>query len=133
MTMPPVLGQCPVCNHPLHVQRLHCVNCQTSVEGNFALGRFHRLSTEHLEFVEVFLKNRGVIKDVEAELNISYPTVRARLDDALRAMGYGDDGDAPRGRQAQARAREDRRQVLEDLRERKINAEEAARRLASGT
>ena len=130
MTMPPVLGQCPVCANPLHVERLRCGHCQTAIEGNFALGRLGRLSAEHLDFVEVFLKNRGVIKDVEAELNISYPTVRARLDEALRAMGYGDEGETPRGRQAQARAREDRRRVLEDLRERKISAEEAARRLA---
>jgi hypothetical protein len=34
------------------------------------------------------MKNRGSIKEVEKELGISYPTVRGRLDDVIKAMGY---------------------------------------------
>ena len=88
MTLHPVIGRCPVCGDELAVTRLHCGSCDTQIEGRFQLGRFQRLSAEQLAFVEVFVKNRGIIKDVEAELGISYPTVRARLDDALRAMGF---------------------------------------------
>lgn len=133
MTIPLVLGQCPVCGDELAVTRLHCSSCDTYIEGRFQSGRFQRLSAEHLAFLEVFIKNRGIIKDVEAELNLSYPTVRARLDDALRAMGFpagGEDDPRPSPREAQARAREDRRRILEELREKRITAEEAARRLA---
>ena len=127
---PTVLGQCPVCSHELTVSRLQCRHCGTAVEGQFALGRFARLKGEQLAFLEVFVKNRGIIKDVEAELGISYPTVRARLDDALRAMGFPAGGDdVPRPRQVQAQAREDRRLILEDLRAKRITADEAARRL----
>jgi hypothetical protein len=128
VTIPSVIGRCPICGEELAVTRLHCGACDTQIEGRFRLGRFQRLSSEQLAFVEVFVKNRGIIKDVEAELNISYPTVRARLDEALRAMGYPA-GDDP-GRASPRQTREDRRQVLEDLRERRITAEEAARRLA---
>jgi len=46
------------------------------------------LTPEQIQFVEVFLKNKGKIKDVEAELEISYPTVVARLNEVVRAMGY---------------------------------------------
>ena len=113
--------------------RLHCGACDTQIEGRFRLGRFQRLSAEQLAFLEVFIKNRGIIKDVEVELGISYPTVRARLDEALRAMGFpaGGDGD-PRAspRQLRAEARESRRRILEELREKRITAEEANRRLA---
>lgn len=130
MAVPDVLGRCPVCTAELTVTRLQCPSCETAIEGRFRLGRFQRLSPEHLAFLEVFVKNRGVIKDVEAELGISYPTVRARLDEVLRGMGYAAGGEERTPRQTQALAREERRRVLEELREGRVTAEEAARRLA---
>jgi len=135
VSIPAVIGRCPVCAGELTVTRLHCQTCDTAIAGRFRLGRFQRLSTDQLAFLEVFVKNRGIIKDVEAELGISYPTVRARLDDTLRAMGFpaGGPDEAPRARQAQAQAREERRRVLEELREKRIDAAEAERRLKSLT
>jgi len=130
VSIPDVLGRCPVCSGELTVSRLQCPACQTAIEGRFRLGRFQRLSAEQLAFLEVFVKNRGVIKDVEAELNISYPTVRARLDEVLRAMGFPTGGDERSPRQAQAEKREERRRILEELREGRLGAEEAAKRLA---
>jgi hypothetical protein len=41
-----------------------------------------------LSFVEIFLKNRGSIKDVEREMGISYPTVKGKLNDVIKALGY---------------------------------------------
>lgn len=38
--------------------------------------------------MEVFLKCRGNIKEVEKELGISYPTVRNRLEGAIQALGF---------------------------------------------
>ncbi len=131
MSIPAVLGRCPVCGEELSVTRLDCGTCDTRIEGRFQLGRFQRLSADQLGFVEVFIKNRGIIKDVEAELGISYPTVRARLDEALRAMGFPA-GDDP-ARSSPRQTREERRQILEDLRERRITAEEAAQRLAGAS
>src|SRR5829696_7160170 len=127
---PTVLGQCPVCAHELTVTRLQCRHCGTAVEGQFALGRFARLKGEQLAFLEVFVKNRGIIKDVEAELGISYPTVRARLDDVLRGMGFpagGDDDPRVSPRDARNQAREERRRILEALQNQQISPEEAAR------
>ncbi len=122
-----VPGQCPVCDQELHVTRLQCGTCGTGIDGHFRLGRFARLSSDHLGFLEVFIKNRGIIKDVEAELGISYPTVRARLDEVIRALGFpaaSEDGLRP------SQAREERRQILEALRGKEISADEAAKRLA---
>jgi hypothetical protein len=133
VSLPSVIGRCPVCGDELAVTRLDCPTCQTRLEGRFRLGRFQRLSPDQLAFLEVFIKNRGIIKDVEAELGISYPTVRARLDDALRAMGFpagGEDDPRVSPRQAQAQAREERRRILEELKSRQITVEEAAQRLA---
>src|SRR5688500_18577917 len=94
-TMPDVLGRCPVCDHDLQVTRLQCPACHTAIEGAFSLGPFQRLSPEQLAFLGVFVKNRGVIRDVERELDVSYPTVRGRLDDLIRALGYEVRGDVP--------------------------------------
>src|SRR5918911_2380730 len=86
--MPEVTGRCPMCEAELMVTHLRCQQCGTGLEGVFHLTRFDRLSREQLRFIDVFLKNRGVIRDVERELNISYPTVRSRLDEVIRALGY---------------------------------------------
>ncbi len=86
--MYPMPGNCPVCGDTLTVTRLHCANCDTAIEGRFTLGRLSRLNADQLHFVETFLRCEGTLKRVEKELGISYPTVRARLEDAIRAMGF---------------------------------------------
>jgi hypothetical protein len=91
--MPELTGRCPICEAELTVTHLRCQRCGTGLEGAFTLTKFDRLSREQLRFVDVFVKNRGVIRDVERELGISYPTVRSRLDEVIRALGY----DAPPG------------------------------------
>jgi len=89
-----VLTQCPVCSEELRVARLQCDGCGTAIEGQFALGRWLKLSPEQLDFANVFIKRRGKIKDVEDELGISYPTVVARLGELIAAMGFDDEGSA---------------------------------------
>lgn len=86
--MYPVVGKCPICGDDLTVTRLHCRNCDSALEGHFNLGRFYLLSAEQLHFVETFIKNEGKITRVEEELGLSYPTVRSRLNDVIRALGY---------------------------------------------
>jgi len=83
-----VLGKCPVCKKNLEVTRLHCDHCGTTIEGSFSLCRYCRLTEEHKQFIETFIKCRGNIKEVEKDLGISYPTVRSRLDDVISALGY---------------------------------------------
>lgn len=86
--MNPVIGQCPICRHSLHVTRLHCRNCDTSVEGHFSLGRLYQLSQEQLQFIETFVRCEGKITRVEQEIGMSYPAVRSRLTEVIRALGY---------------------------------------------
>lgn len=84
----PIPVHCPACSSRMTVTELTCPVCDTRVQGNFAAPGLHRLTTEQLQFVEVFLRCRGNIKEVERDLKISYPTVRSRLDQAIAAMGY---------------------------------------------
>lgn len=121
-----VIGQCPICRGTLHVTRLHCRNCDTAIEGHFSLGRLYQLSPEQLDFVEVFLRCEGKINRVEQEIGLSYPAVRARLNDVIRALGYevGETAPASRG------VPEDvRREILGELRAGKLSAEEALQML----
>ena len=154
--MNPMPGKCPVCNNTLTVTRLQCGQCGTGIDGSFRLGRLQSLTAEQVQFVEVFIKNRGKIKDVEAELGISYPTVVGRLNDLVRAMGYDvDDSElsevdqfeyyqaqalkpsgiqaprppAPPAPPAPTMSLEKRQQILDDLAAGKISAAEAAQKL----
>lgn len=83
-----VIGTCPVCASKLKVAKLHCHSCSTSIEGDFELDKFSYLTKEQKLFIEVFIKNRGNIKEIEKEMGISYPTVRRNLDQVIEALGY---------------------------------------------
>lgn len=123
--MPPVIHECPICGERLEVTRLHCRNCDTALEGHFALGRFHSLSPEQLHLAETFIRCEGKINRVEEELKISYPTVRARLHELIRAMGF-----EVREEPTPAAKPIDRPAILDELAKGTISAEEAARKLA---
>lgn len=81
-------GKCPVCDGEFAITKLTCGNCGSELTGYYEGCRFCSLSDEDQRFIEVFMKNRGSIKEVEKELGISYPTVRGKLDDVIRAMGF---------------------------------------------
>lgn len=83
-----IISKCPVCNSKLIATKLKCTKCETVIENEFELSRFSNLTSEQLNFIEVFIKCRGNIKDVEKELGVSYPTVRSKLDDVISALGY---------------------------------------------
>jgi len=81
-------SKCPVCGEKLSITKLGCPKCSTAIEGEFQPCEFCRLPEEDLDFVKVFIKCRGNIKDVEKELGISYPTVRGKLDLVIRGLGF---------------------------------------------
>jgi len=81
-------GKCPVCGGDFAITKLTCGSCGSELSGYYEGCKFCSLPDEDQYFIEIFIKNRGSIKDVEKELGISYPTVRGKLDDVIRAMGY---------------------------------------------
>ena len=113
-----MVSRCPVCEAGMAVSELTCESCGTSVRGRFQVPDLCRLPDDLYQFLLVFIKNRGVIRDVEKELGISYPTVRSRLDAVLAALGYGEQV-----------AGTDSNQVIEMLERGEITPEEAERLL----
>ncbi len=81
-------NKCPLCSGALEVTEASCLGCGVQMRGHFALTPYRNLDTEQLRFLETFLRCRGVIRDVEAALGISYPTVRGRLDALLNALDF---------------------------------------------
>lgn len=86
---------------------------------------FRNLSADQMQFLLTFVKCEGRLNRMEEEMKLSYPTLRNRLTDIVRALGFepGKD-DIP-----QSLSVEERRQILEDLDTGKIGWEEAQARL----
>jgi len=121
------LNKCPVCEEDLVVTRYYCVNCDTTIEGHFTAENtpFANLTPEQMQFLLVFVRCEGKLNRMEEEMKLSYPTLRSRLVEIVRALGY-----EPGKEEAPViLSAEERRAILEDLDQGKINWEEAQARL----
>jgi hypothetical protein len=114
-----ILEQCPTCGDALVATELSCDSCGTVIHGRYAPCPFCRLSPENLAFLELFVRNRGNVKDMERELGVSYWTIRSRLNEVVEEM----DNDAPPPNPGQTAHRRD---ILERLNQGKITVAEAA-------
>jgi hypothetical protein len=122
-----VIATCPVCAGEFAVTRLRCTSCGTTLEGEFSVGRFARLSREQMTLLESFLRSRGNLRDIERELGFSYPTVRARVEALVRALGFGPRDDDPDGTDDETPSQPaSREEILERLARHEISAEDAA-------
>ncbi len=120
--MPLIPQSCPSCGSTLIVTQLNCTSCGTGVVGKFELSPFFRLKPESLKFLEVFVRNRGNVKEMERETGESYWTIRRQLDEVITEMGF-----------EQAPAEDDlstkRQEILAQLSRGEIDVPEATRLL----
>ena len=119
--MYPVPRQCPVCGDDLFVERLSCVHCGTRIEGTFVPQRLMQLSEEQWDFVELFVRSEGKLNRLQEELRVSYPTVRNRLHEVIRSMGYEVGDSTPEDAMMQS--------MLDELAEGKATVDEVLRKL----
>lgn len=118
--MLPLPRRCPFTGGEIVVTRIYCPDADTTIEGRFAVEEppFAHLAPDQLKFVEIFVRNEGKLNRMEEELGLSYPTIRSRLHEIIRALGYEP------GREEAAPA-VDRKQILDDLDAGRITFEEA--------
>ncbi|MBX7214903.1 MAG: DUF2089 domain-containing protein [Thermoflexales bacterium] len=118
-------AKCPICSGDVTVTELHCPSCDTTLRGHFSpsVSPFPGLSAEQIDFVRAFIKCEGKMNRLEGELNLSYPTLRARLQEVIRAMGFEPARDEERP--PQKLSDEERRRVLDDLDKGNITSEQA--------
>ncbi|MGB9674068.1 MAG: DUF2089 domain-containing protein [Anaerolineales bacterium] len=112
---------CPICGGELTITRLHCVECDTQFEGRFKYGAFAHLSAEQINFIEAFIRCEGKLNRMEDELGMSYPKIRGRLNEIIRALGY-----EPAGSTETVEDQADQRvSILEALERGEISSQEA--------
>lgn len=75
------IGKCPICSEQITIKSLHCEYCETTIEGNFYVCKFCELDSKQKKFIEIFIKSRGNLKELEKELGVSYPTIRNKLEE----------------------------------------------------
>lgn len=117
-----VLEECPSCGGEVEITRVSCTLCDTEVTGRFAPCRFCRLPPETALFLEVFVKNRGNVKEMERELGISYWTIRNRINELIADLGFETDEQDSLGSK--------RQEILAKVNRGEISAEEAAELLS---
>ena len=115
-------SKCPICGGEIVVTRIHCQVCDSHIEGRFVAGPFEGLTREQLSFVETFIRCEGKISRMENEIGLSYPTIRNRLHEIIRALGY-----EPGSEEPVIVPDETRRKTLEDLEQGRITYQEAMR------
>jgi hypothetical protein len=117
--------RCPLCGGEIAVTRLYCRDCDTTIEGRFTGWSFGQLTPDQLSFVEIFIRCEGKIRRMQDEIGLSYPTIRSRLHEVIRALGYEPGSSEDTG----VLSEQERQQILEDLDAGRIDAVEAMRLL----
>ncbi len=127
--MLPLPTKCPLTGGPVIVTRIYSPESGVTIEGEFAITQpFVQLSPEQLRFVETFVRCEGKLNRMEEELKISYPTIRTRLHEVIRAMGH-----EPRREETETLSTADRKKVLQDLDSGAIGFEDAMQLLGGGS
>lgn len=119
--MYPIPNECPVCNGEMIATKLECRHCETQISGRFITGPFTNLSIDQLDFIELFIRHEGKLTRLQDVLDLSYPTIRNRLHEVIRALGYEP------GEEENFLSEEERRKILEQLEQGDINYDEAMR------
>ena len=115
--------RCPACSGDLQITQLRCSQCDTEVNGRFERDRLVNLPEPYASVLEMFLRVRGNVKEMERKLGLSYPTIRSRLEEAFDAAGFGrPDRDGPS-------VKERRIQLLGQVSRGEITAAQAAEQL----
>lgn len=117
-----ILESCPSCGHALEITEVRCTHCETQVRAHYRPCDFCALSEEQSTFLRLFLTSRGNLSEVEKRLGVSYPTVRAKLDEVIARLDHAEPA-APRTEG------QERRQILEAIARGEISAAEGMARI----
>jgi len=116
-------SHCPTCGHVLDIRELSCQECDTTIRGRWSLGIFDRLTTDQQTFLRLFVRSRGNLSEVERSLGVSYPTVRAKLEEVIEAL---QDEPAPTPEATRQETRDD---ILQAIAAGRLNVEDGLARI----
>ncbi len=118
--------RCPYCQAQAQITEIHCESCACRVQAVIKPNEFSFLDEEDLHFLRMFLQFEGRIKEMEAPLGLSYPTVRSRLVQLKeKILGFQTPAEASKGEQEEASTQS----LIEDLKQGKRSYEETLHRI----
>lgn len=85
-TQNPLDLSCPSCARPLVISRYRCEACNLTVDGALTVPPLARLSMTEQAFVIAFVRSHGSLKRMEQLFEISYPTVKSRLNSIAKKL-----------------------------------------------
>ena len=80
------MHHCLNCSGEIEIERTSCRSCGLAYEGRFSLPRLARLPAEYHALAERILLAGGNLKEVAGVENVSYPTLRKRVDALIQAL-----------------------------------------------
>ena len=119
---------CPACQGRLYPKLLRCADCGIEVTTRYSTNEFSDLEPEDLHLLRIFVVCEGRIRDMEAALGVSYPTVKSRITALRTRLGLASDEAKSRPREAKpepATARD----ILDQLADGTLTYEEALPRI----
>lgn len=100
----------------MRISKLTCGDCGFSYEGMFFTPRLYRLPREDQHFIELFILSSGSLKKMTELLELSYPTVRSRLDRLIENL-----------REEQKQDQEMKQKILDDIEQGRIRPKQGMR------
>lgn len=107
------MTKCLICEQELFIEKVTCRSCHTSYSGGFLFPRLARLSLEEQRLSESLILHGGNLKEMAESLDISYPTLKKRLNELAQTL-----------EEKKAQDAKLIEQTLRDIESKKINAEE---------
>ncbi|MEA3335609.1 MAG: DUF2089 domain-containing protein [Chloroflexota bacterium] len=110
-----IIEACPTCGDRLTITEVSCDTCGTQVRSRYSPCPFCSLTEEEQTFLLLFVRSRGNLKELEKTLGVSYPTVRAKLDELIQNLEQPTPDSPAASRQA----------ILNQLRSGQLSADQA--------
>jgi hypothetical protein len=106
----------------IEIERVRLTDTSIAIEGPFELPPLASLAMEDHVFIIAFVRTHGSIKEMEQLFGVSYPTIKNRLNRIADQLQYVE---IRREAPLSPSLSEKRKQILEDLENKKIDAAQA--------
>jgi len=80
------MTRCMICGKDLEIELLRCPSCKSAFRGRFFFSRLARLGKEEQTLAEALILHGGNLKEMAHTLQMSYPTLKKRLNELAASL-----------------------------------------------